>query len=317
MAAAAVREVKKRRRLISSSLNSGESQQQHKSNYNSSPPIIMSRSSGSIEFQEEADDELFIKNISNKYGIALELGSSAGAYEFSEEEAEEAEEEEGSNSFDEESTELEEFVPPPPVAAAAVSRKNNPRLSPILTSSKNLEDILAQHTAEFQSLKEQFSQVQQDHKNEISTLKAQLKNTQEELKEKQYETCLMEEIQTLENRILEIKQVKDSALKSELCKELKLSERHLASARQDLAEIKEGQKRKAEEKKVEAQLQYEIQTLEKQILDMRPSSANSFQQSISPQLKFKQRLLVRAKQQLVDIKSKREGWCSSGSGGSA
>lgn len=310
----AVREVKSAvglRRLVSS-FSSAESQHQHQhqSRYNSSP--IMSRSGGSIERRRQEDDDL-LEDISKKY--AIELAGSDG--EFFESVAdyneEEGNDEEVENSFDDESTEIEDFVPPPPVAAA-VSRKNNLKLSPILTSSKNFEDILAQHKAELQSLREQFTQLQQDHKNEISSLKAQLRNSQDELKEKQYETCLMEEIQTLENRISEIKQIKDVSLKSELCKELKLSERHLASARQDLMEIKEGQKRKAEEKKLEAQLQYEIQTLEKQISDMRPSSANSFQQSISPQLKFKQRLLARAKQQLVDIKNKREGSSSGGSG---
>lgn len=297
----AVREVKSAvglRRLVSS-FSSAESQHQQQQRYNSSP--IMSRSGGSIERRRQEDQDL-LEDISNKYGI--ELGTDGEFFESATDYNEEGNEEEVDNSFDDESTEIEEFVPPPPLAAA-VSRKN-PKLSPILTSSKNFDDILAQHKAELQSLREQFSQVQQDHKNEISSLKAQLKNSQEELKEKQYETCLMEEIQTLENRISEIKQIKDVSLKSELCKELKLSERHLASARQDLAEIKEAQKRKAEEKKMEAQLQYEIQTLEKQISDMRPSSANSFQQSISPQLKFKQRLLARAKQQLVDIKNKRE-----------
>uniref|UniRef100_A0A6C0HWX5 Uncharacterized protein n=1 Tax=viral metagenome TaxID=1070528 RepID=A0A6C0HWX5_9ZZZZ len=300
---AAVREVKSAvglRRLVSS-FSSAESQHQQQQRYNSSP--IMSRSGGSIERERrrQEDDDL-LEDISAKYGIEIGTGGEffESATDYNEEEGNN---EDVENSFDDESTEIEEFVPPPPVAA--VSRKN-PKLSPILTSSKNFDDILAQHKAELQSLREQFSQVQQDHKNEISSLKAQLKNSQEELKEKQYETCLMEEIQTLENRISEIKQIKDVSLKSELCKELKLSERHLASARQDLAEIKEAQKRKAEEKKMEAQLQYEIQTLEKQISDMRPSSANSFQQSISPQLKFKQRLLARAKQQLVDIKNKRD-----------
>jgi hypothetical protein len=312
MASSAVVKVKsaaRLRRLVSSSLNSKYSEPKynlsHDRDNDNDDYGNSSSTAAAAAAVADTDDCNFLEEISLRYGI--HSGAGEEVIEMDDEYFENTDFS-ISNEFDEEEDEeagttvLEQVVGPP----QPPSRKNNnPKLSPILTSSKNFDEILAQHRSELHILREQFNQVQQDHKNEISTLKAQLKNTQEELKEKQYESCLVEEIQTLENRIAEIKLIKDSSLKSELFKELKLSERHLASARQDLTEIKESQKLKAEEKKQEAQLHYEIQTLEKQISGMRPSSANSFQQSISPQLKFKQRLLARAKQQLVEIKNKR------------
>jgi len=287
------------RRLVSSSFNSKYTEPK----YNSS----RDRSGDEDSTAADTNDGNFLEEISLRYGIHSGVGAGEEVVQIDDDYFE-ATDFSISNEFEgEEEGDGEEeqvVVPPPPPQSSR--KNNNPKLSPILTSSKNFDEILAQHRSELHNLREQFNLVQQDHKNEISALKAQLKNSQEELKEKQYESCLVEEIQTLENRIAEIKLIKDSSLKSELFKELKLSERHLASARQDLTEIKESQKQKAEEKKQEAQLHYEIQTLEKQISGMRPSSANSFQQSISPQLKFKQRLLARAKQQLVEIKNKRD-----------